>query len=77
VLQGGQRLAHAGIKRFGPNVIGATLVSGNWQRSIIGACIPPSKEDCKTLDLIETAAHRLRGNPLILLGDLDADLLKQ
>ena len=67
-----------GAKRFGPNAIGATLmVSGNWQRSILGACTLPGEEDGKTLDFVETAAHRLRSNPLTLLGDLNADLLNE
>jgi hypothetical protein len=64
-----------GVKTFGPNVIGATLVSGSWRRSIIGAYIPPSEEDGKTLECIELAADRLRRNPIILLGDLNVDLL--
>ena len=62
-----------GVKTFGPNVIGATLVSGEWRRSIIGAYIPPSEEDGKTLESIRLAAHKLRKNPLILLGDLNVD----
>ena len=66
-----------GVKRFGPNVIGAILVSENWRRSILGAYIPPSEEDGKTLDLIEAAANKLRSNSLILLGDdLNVDLLE-
>jgi hypothetical protein len=65
------------VKTFGRNVIGATLVvsGGSWQRgSIIGAYyIHPSKEDGKTLECIELAAHRMWSNPPILLGDLNVD----
>lgn len=64
-----------GVKRFGPNVIGATLVSGNWRRSIIGAYIPPSETNGETLKFIQLAAHKLRKNSIILLGDLNVDLL--
>jgi exonuclease III len=66
-----------GVKTFGPNVIGATLVSGSWRRSIIGAYIPPSEEDGKTLEWIELAADRLKRNPIILLGDLNVNLLDE
>ena len=45
-----------GVKTFGPNPLGATLVSGSWRRSIIGAYIPPSEEEGKTLEFIEAAA---------------------
>lgn len=65
-------------KHFGPNVIRATLVSGHKHWNIIGAYVPPSESDGKTLDWI-TQAWLSRPNnrwPTILLGDLNVDLDK-
>jgi hypothetical protein len=36
-----------------------------------------ASKDGKTLDFVETAAHRLCSNPLIPLGDLNVDLLNE
>ena len=66
-----------GVKPFGPNVIAATIVSGNWRRSIIGVYIPPSEEDGKTIEFVRLAAHKMRKNPIILVGDLNVDLLNE
>jgi Exonuclease III len=65
-------------KHFDPNVIRATLVvvSGQKHWTIIGACVPPSECDGKTLDWI-TQTWVSRPNhcwPTILLGDLNVDL---
>jgi hypothetical protein len=58
-------------------VIAATIVSGNWRRSIIGVYIPPSEEDGKTIEFVRLAAHKMRKNPIILVGDLNVDLLNE
>ena len=61
---------------FGPNVIRTTLVSGGKRWYIIGAYIPPSEVDGKTLDYITQAKETVsnRNWPTILLGDLNVDL---
>jgi exonuclease III len=62
-----------GTRCYGPNVIKATLVSGLKRWTIIGAYVPPSETDGKTLDCIQAAA-RNSNNPIILLGDLNVNL---
>jgi exonuclease III len=63
-----------GTRPFGPNVIRATLVSGKKRWIIIGAYIPPSEEDGRTLDFIQEAAKFDSRYPLILLGDFNVEL---
>ena len=61
---------------FGSNVIRTTLVSGGKRWHIIGAYIPPSEVDGKTLDCITQAKDTVtnRNWPTILLGDLNVDM---
>lgn len=63
-----------GTRAFGPNVIRATLVSGRKKWRLVGAYIPPGEEDGTTLDCVQAAAAISSELPLILLGDLNADL---
>ena len=64
------------IKTFGPNVIRGTIVSGQKRWYIIGAYIPPSEEDGRTLDCIAQARESVHNHrwPTLLLGDLNCDL---
>jgi exonuclease III len=62
------------INRYNPNVISFELVTGKRRFSCVGAYIPPG--DTTTIDNITIAIERLpRNNPIILLGDLNADIL--
>ena len=64
------------IRNFGPNVIRATLVSGQKRWYILAAYIPPSDEEGLTLACIATATDTITNQrwPIILLGDLNVDL---
>jgi len=64
------------IRGFGPNVIRATLVSGQRRWYVIGGYIPPSEEDGSTLGFIAQAWDTCRNHrwPVITLGDLNVDL---
>ena len=66
------------IKSFGPNVIRGTIVTGQKRYHIIGAYIPPSEEDGRTLDCIAQARDSVNNHrwPTILLGDLNCDLAR-
>jgi exonuclease III len=62
------------INRYNPNVISFEIVTGKLCFSCVGAYIPPG--DTTTIDNIKIAIERLpRNSPLILLGDLNADIL--
>ncbi len=64
-----------GTKAYGPNVIGAELVSGKKRWKLIGAYIPPSETDNATIDQIQrAAASSAKETPIILLGDLNVAL---
>jgi exonuclease III len=63
-----------GTRTFGPNVIRATLVSGRKKWRLVGVYIPPGEEDGSTLECAQAAAAVSSDLPLILLGDLNADL---
>ena len=64
---------------FGENVIKTTLVCGRRRTILIGAYIPPSEEDGRTLECIQQARDSARNPncPIILLGDLNVDLDNQ
>jgi hypothetical protein len=64
-----------GIRAYGPNVVRATLVSGEERWLIVGAYIPPSETNGETIGFISTAANS-SDHILILLGDLNVDLDK-
>ena len=61
---------------FGENVIKTTLVCGRQRKILIGAYIPPSEEDGRTLECIQQARDLVRNLnwPIILLGDFNVDL---
>jgi hypothetical protein len=62
------------INRYNPNVISFELVTGERRFSCVGAYIPSG--DTTTIENITIAIERLpRNNPLILFGDLNADIL--
>ena len=61
------------IRSFGPNVIGALLVSGQQRWNLVGCYIPPSESDGTTLSYVHSAAQRF-SHPLLLLGDLNVNL---
>ena len=63
-----------GTRTFGPNVIRAMLVSGRKKWRLVGVYIPPGEEDGSTLEFAQAAAAISSDLPLILLGDLNADL---
>ncbi len=61
-----------GTRSYGPNVIRTELVSGRKRWILIGAYIPPSETDGKTIDYIQAATnHNTRQHPIVLLGDLN------
>ena len=61
---------------FGPNVVRATIVSGQRRWYLIGAYVPPSEEDGHTLDCITSARDSVNNHhwPVILMGDFNVDL---
>ena len=63
-----------GIRTHGPNVISATLVSGSYRWSLVGAYIPPSDTTGETLQHLEQAFRTRCHHQLILFGDLNVDL---
>ena len=63
-----------GIRSHGPNVISATLVSGTYCWSLLGAYILPSETNGMTLQHMEQAVRSRCHHQLILFGDLNIDL---
>jgi exonuclease III len=45
------------------NIIGCTLVSGQWQKWLIGVYLPPSQFGGGTLDLLTTGGTATSGSP--------------
>ena len=83
-MSGGVALVHRqgkgwgleSIRSFGPNVIRATLVSGQRRWYIIGGYISPNEQDGSTLACIQQAWDSCRNLrwPVITLGDFNVDL---
>jgi exonuclease III len=55
------------------NIIGCTLVSGQWQKWLIGVYLPPSQFGGGTLDLL-TQTVEAAEDPTMVLGDFNANL---
>lgn len=62
------------IKAYGPNVMSAYLVCGEKRWNLVGAYIPPSETDGTTIHHIMMATTRDNKQPVIFLGDLNANL---
>jgi hypothetical protein len=60
------------VTRFGPNVIGFALITGNHKYSYLGGYIPPL--DMETMEFIKEALSTLPLVPRVFLGDLNVDL---
>ena len=83
-MSGGVALVHRqgkgwgleSIRSFGPNVIRATLVSGQRRWYIIGGYVSPNEQDGSTLACIQQAWESCRNRrwPVITLGDFNVDL---
>jgi hypothetical protein len=62
------------VRLYHPNVISFTLVTGKRRYLCVEAYIPPG--DTTTIDTVYEAIERSARNTLILLGDLNADLMR-
>ena len=63
-------------RTFGPNVIRATLVSGQRRWYLLRVYIPPSDDEEETLDFLTEAYTSVPNQnwPVIVLGDLNMDM---
>jgi hypothetical protein len=78
--QGGGSLAYCDnkawqvetVKRFGPNVVGFQLVTGNHRYPRVCGYIPPT--DFDTIEFIRSAFESTPQSQMIFLGHLNVDL---
>ena len=61
------------IQKFGPNVVGFHLATGEWQWYIVGFYLAP--DDTLTIDgVIAALNERPRGDKLLVEGDLNINM---
>ncbi len=63
-----------GIRQLSPNSIGATLVSGSQRWLLLGTYLTPNAPPDAELDILETEYRCNPRLPVILVGDLNADI---
>jgi len=71
---GQQHWTLEGMRAVSANTISATLVTGNQRWLLLGTYLTPNEPPDDELDRIETEFRRHPHLPVILLGDLNADI---